>query len=203
MKKRLFKIVLAVLFVFSFTALITFAFNTNVYAEEIVDNLDNEETTPSDEEVQENEEGTNETPVEITQEEKSKIDTLVEWVSSLNKDELFQVLENVKAWLIAGGIITVMSYLAAIIGLIAAILKLQREKVKNSDKEEKQKQAELETIDNFTNALKEGNTQIKNLLLDFVTNLSDKDKKAVEANIEDVRTKIQEALAESTTNTNN
>ena len=198
MKKKVLKIVLTLLFVFSLSVFVAVAFNTKVYAEEIVDTLDDDSEIPSEEETQQNNEESNETSVEITKEEKSKIDALVEWVSSLNKEELFQLLDNVKAWLIAGGITAVISFLAAVIGLIAAILKLQKEKAKNSEKEAEQKQKELDRIEKFENALKDGNTQIKNLLLDFVTNLSDQDKKAVESNIEDVRTKIQEALAETT-----
>ena len=200
MKKKAFKIVLALLFMFSITALaVTFA-NQKVYADEIVDSLGEEETpeeTPStDEETTATEE--QQEVATLTEEEKTKIDSIVEWLSTLNKDELFDYLNAAKNWLIAGGIVTVLGFLSAIIGLIAACLKLAREKTKNSELSEENKKQTLELIANFEKKLVDGNTQIKALLLEFVNNMSDDEKKAMEANINDVKTKIEQALAEST-----
>lgn len=201
MKNRAFKIVLGLLFVFGLFAFVgVLSANTKVYAEEIVDSLgtneEQEETTESNEEETEQVEATNQ-EVTLTEEEKGKLDKIVEWLSNLNKDELMGVLETAKGWLIAGGIVTVITVLSAIIGLIASILKLSREKTKNSNLSEENKKKILDVTDSFEKKLIEGNNQIKALLLEFVNNMSDEEKKAMEANIEDVRTKITKALEES------
>lgn len=199
MKNRAFKIVLGLLFVFAlFTFVGVLSANTKVYAEEIVDSLetDEEQETENQEEETEQVETTNQ-EVTLTEEEKGKLDKIVEWLSNLNKDELMGVLETAKGWLIAGGIVTVITVLSAIIGLIASILKLSREKTKNSNLSEENKKKILDVTDSFEKKLIEGNNQIKALLLEFVNNMSDEDKKKMEANIEDVRTKITKALEES------
>ena len=199
MKNRAFKIVLGLLFVFTLFAFVgVLSANTKVYAEEIVDSLgtDEEQGTESQEEETEPE-VEEQQEVTLTEEEKGKLDKIVEWLSNLNKDELMGVLETAKGWLIAGGIVTVITVLSAIIGLIASILKLSREKTKNSNLSEENKKKILDVTDSFEKKLIEGNNQIKALLLEFVNNMSDEDKKKMEANIEDVRTKITKALEES------
>lgn len=185
-----------------FVAVVTLGNNNKVYASEgteIVDTLGEAETTTTQEEVatttQEEEEA-----VTLTEEEKGKLDKIVEWLSNLNKEELLEFLNTAKNWLVAGGIVTIISVLSAIIGLIAAIIKLNREKIKNSNLSEENKQKVLEMTANFEKKLIEGNTQIKTLLLNVINNMSDDEKKAVEANISDVRAKIESALNESKTN---
>ena len=187
-----------------FIAVVTLGNNNKVYASEgteIVDTLGEEETTTIQEEVvatttQEEE------AVTLTEEEKGKLDKIVEWLSNLNKEELLEFLNTAKNWLVAGGIVTIISVLSAIIGLIAAIIKLNREKIKNSNLSEENKQKVLEMTANFEKKLIEGNTQIKTLLLNVINNMSDDEKKAVEANISDVRAKIESALNESNKNSN-
>jgi len=190
-----------------FIAVVTLGNNNKVYASEnegteIVDTLGEEETTTTQEEVatttQEEEEA-----VTLTEEEKGKLDKIVEWLSNLNKEELLEFLNTAKNWLVAGGIVTIISVLSAIIGLIAAIIKLNREKIRNSNLSEENKQKVLEMTANFEKKLVEGNTQIKTLLLNVINNMSDDEKKAVEANISDVRAKIESALNESNKNSNN
>jgi len=189
-----------------FIAVVTLGNNNKVYAStsegtEIVDTLGEEETTTTQEEVvattQEEEEA-----VTLTEEEKGKLDKIVEWLSNLNKEELLEFLNTAKNWLVAGGIVTIISVLSAIIGLIAAIIKLNREKIRNSNLSEENKQKVLEMTANFEKKLVEGNTQIKTLLLNVINNMSDDEKKAVEANISDVRAKIESALNESNKNSN-
>ena len=200
------KITLALTLVCAFfIAVVTLGNNNKVYASEgteIVDTLGNEEeTTTIQEEVatttQEEAEA-----VTLTEEEKGKLDKIVEWLSNLNKEELLEFLNTAKNWLVAGGIVTIISVLSAIIGLIAAIIKLNREKIRNSNLSEENKQKVLEMTANFEKKLIEGNTQIKTLLLNVINNMSDDEKKAVEANISDVRAKIESALNESNKNSN-
>jgi len=187
-----------------FIAIVTLGNNNKVYASEgteIVDTLGEEETTTIQEEVATTTKEEEET-VTLTEEEKGKLDKIVEWLSNLNKEELLEFLNTAKNWLIAGGIVTIISVLSAIIGLIAAIIKLNREKIKNSNLSEENKQKVLEMTANFEKKLIEGNTQIKTLLLNVINNMSDDEKKAVEANISDVRAKIESALNESNKNSN-
>ena len=190
-----------------FIAVVTLGNNNKVYAStegtEIVDTLGEEETTTTQEEVATTTQEEEEQAVTLTEEEKGKLDKIVEWLSNLNKEELLEFLNTAKNWLVAGGIVTIISVLSAIIGLIAAIIKLNREKIRNSNLSEENKQKVLEMTANFEKKLIEGNTQIKTLLLNVINNMSDDEKKAVEANISDVRAKIESALNESNKNSNN
>lgn len=207
MKKRLFKIILGLTLTFGIAMMFTGLCYLNVVASEggeIVETLGEgeEETTtttteeateqPSEDEVEENKE---EEQSALTEEDRSKIETLIESLKSLDKDELMDVLNTAKSWLIAGGITTILAFLGAVIGLIASMLKLSREKTKNSNLSEENKAKVLELINSFEKKLVDGNNQIKALLLEFVNNMSDEDKKAMEANVNDVRAKIEQALA--------
>ena len=194
-----------------FVAVVTLGNNNKVYASEgegteIVDTLVEEETTTTTEEEVVTTTDTTTTEEEenltLTEEEKGKIDEIIEWLSNLNKEELLDFLNTAKNWLVAGGIVTIISVLSAIIGLIASIIKLNKEKIKNSNLSDENKQKVLEMTANFEKKLIDGNTQIKTLLLNVINNMSDEEKKAVEANISDVRAKIESALNESNKNSN-
>ena len=194
-----------------FVAVVTLGNNNKVYASEgtegteIVDTLVEETTTTTttEEEIVTTTDTTvDEENITLTEEEKGKIDEIIEWLSNLNKEELLDFLNTAKNWLVAGGIVTIISVLSAIIGLIASIIKLNKEKIKNSNLSDENKQKVLEMTANFEKKLIEGNTQIKTLLLNVINNMSDEEKKAVEANINDVRAKIESALNESNKNSN-
>ena len=201
------KLILALTLVGAFfVAAVTLGNNNKVYASEgtegteIVDTLVEETTTTTDTTTDTTTE--EEENLTLTEEEKGKIDEIIEWLSNLNKEELFDFLNTAKNWLVAGGIVTIISVLSAIIGLIASIIKLNKEKIKNSNLSDENKQKVLEMTANFEKKLIEGNTQIKTLLLNVINNMSDEEKKAVEANISDVRAKIESALNESNKNSN-
>lgn len=194
-----------------FVAVVTLANSNKVYADEgtegteIVDTLVEETTSTTGEEVVTTTDTTTteeEENLTFTEEEKGKIDEIIEWLSNLNKEELLDFLNTAKNWLVAGGIVTIISVLSAIIGLIASIIKLNKEKIKNSNLSDENKQKVLEMTANFEKKLIDGNTQIKTLLLNVINNMSDEEKKAVEANISDVRAKIESALNESNKNSN-
>ena len=195
-----------------FVAAVTLGNNNKVYASEgtegteIVDTLVEETTTTTttEEEIVTTTDTTTEEEenLTLTEEEKGKIDEIIEWLSNLNKEELLDFLNTAKNWLVAGGIVTIISVLSAIIGLIASIIKLNKEKIKNSNLSDENKQKVLEMTANFEKKLIDGNTQIKTLLLNVINNMSDEEKKAVEANISDVRAKIESALNESNKNSN-
>ena len=205
------KLILALTLVGAFfVAVVTLGNSNKVYASEgtegteIVDTLVEETTTTTTEDVVTTTDTTTEEEENLTftEEEKGKIDEIIEWLSNLNKEELFDFLNTAKNWLVAGGIVTIISVLSAIIGLIASIIKLNKEKIKNSNLSDENKQKVLEMTANFEKKLIEGNTQIKTLLLNVINNMSDEEKKAVEANISDVRAKIESALNESNKNSN-
>ena len=207
------KLILALTLVGAFfVAAVTLGNNNKVYASEgtegteIVDTLVEETTTTTttEEEIVTTTDTTTEEEenLTLTEEEKGKIDEIIEWLSNLNKEELLVFLNTAKNWLVAGGIVTIISVLSAIIGLIASIIKLNKEKIKNSNLSDENKQKVLEMTANFEKKLIEGNTQIKTLLLNVINNMSDEEKKAVEANISDVRAKIESALNESNKNSN-
>ena len=204
------KLILALTLVGAFfVAVVTLANSNKVYADEgteIVDTLVEETTTTTttEEEIVTTTDTTTEEEenLTLTEEEKGKIDEIIEWLSNLNKEELLDFLNTAKNWLVAGGIVTIISVLSAIIGLIASIIKLNKEKIKNSNLSDENKQKVLEMTANFEKKLIEGNTQIKTLLLNVINNMSDEEKKAVEANISDVRAKIESALNESNKNSN-
>lgn len=192
-----------------FVAVVTLANSNKVYADEgteIVDTLVEETTTTTTEEEVVTTTDTTTTEEEenltLTEDEKGKIDEIIEWLSNLNKEELLDFLNTAKNWLVAGGIVTIISVLSAIIGLIASIIKLNKEKIKNSNLSDENKQKVLEMTANFEKKLIDGNNQIKTLLLNVINNMSDEEKKAVEANISDVRAKIESALNESNKNSN-
>ena len=207
------KLILALTLVGAFfVAVVTLGNSNKVYASEgtegteIVDTLVEETTTTTttEEEIVTTTDTTTEEEenLTLTEEEKGKIDEIIEWLSNINKDELLDFLNTAKNWLVAGGIVTIISVLSAIIGLIASIIKLNKEKIKNSNLSDENKQKVLEMTANFEKKLIEGNTQIKTLLLNVINNMSDEEKKAVEANISDVRAKIESALNESNKNSN-
>ena len=207
------KLILALTLVGAFfVAAVTLGNNNKVYASEgtegteIVDTLVEETTTTTttEEEIVTTTDTTTEEEenLTLTEEEKGKIDEIIEWLSKLNKEELLDFLNTAKNWLVAGGIVTIISVLSAIIGLIASIIKLNKEKIKNSNLSDENKQKVLEMTANFEKKLIDGNTQIKTLLLNVINNMSDEEKKAVEANISDVRAKIESALNESNKNSN-
>lgn len=217
MKNRTIKIILGLSLMFGIMAIFSFMFASNkVYAYynedgEIVDTLltdENEdsvtptttEVTPSeDEEQEQTAEGQEELSSVMTDEDRSKIDALIEWIKTLNKDELIQVIETAKTWLIAGGITTVLSFLAALIGLIAAWLKLAKAKVQNSELSEQHKKEMENMLNKVQEVVIECNKRTNNLLLSYTNNMTDADKKAMEANVNDVRAKIEQALEASKT----
>lgn len=193
MKNKTFlKGLLAFVFAFGLFAFIGFGTHAAESGEEIVDTLVEETTT---------EEVTEEEEVTFTEDEKDKIDQIIEWISSLDKEELIDFVNQAKNWLVAGGIITILGILSAIIGFIAACLKLAKEKVNASNLSEKQKEETIEKFNKVQEKIIEGNNQVKTLLLNLVNNMSDDEKKSLEANVNDVKAKILEALGDSESNT--
>ena len=158
-----------------------------------------EENTPQEEE-QPKEEAEPTTTTTTTEEElisdadKEKINQFVDFISKLNKDELLDLLNQAKNWFIGIGIVGALSILTCIISLVAAIVKLHNEKIRNSQLTEQAKKEAIESANNFEKKLDERTQELKMLLLEFVNGLSDEDKKQVENNTESVKTMLFEIL---------
>lgn len=156
------------------------------------------ENTPQEEE-QPKEEAETITTTTTTEElisdaDKDKINQFVDFISKLNKDELLDLLNQAKNWFIGIGIVGALSILTCIISLVAAIVKLHNEKIRNSQLTEQAKKEAIESANNFEKKLDERTQELKMLLLEFVNGLSDEDKKQVESNTESVKTMLFEIL---------
>ena len=195
MKKKLFVLFGILLGAFLFV----FTFSAKTYAEEIpnedetpIQEVLDEEPKQEEQEEQPKEEEVIEQKEEevISDADKEKIKQIVEFLSKLNKDELLDLLKNAKNWFIGIGIVGALSILTAIIGLVAAIVKLHNEKIRNSQLSEKNKEEAIKSANNVKDMIDERTNEIKMLLLDFTNGLSDEDKKQVESNVESVKTQI-------------
>lgn len=133
----------------------------------------------------------------FTEEEKSKIAEIVDFISSLDKEELMELLGQAKNWFVGIGIVGVITILTALISLVAAVVKLHNEKIKNSKLSEENKKEAIESANKFMKLVESKNAELKMLLLQFVNNLSDEDKKQVQNNVDTIKTKLIEAMNEN------
>lgn len=133
----------------------------------------------------------------FTEEDKSKIAEIVDFISSLDKEELMELLGQAKNWFVGIGIVGVITILTALISLVAAVVKLHNEKIKNSKLSEENKQAAIESANKFMKLVEDKNGELKMLLLEFVNNLSDEDKKQVQNNVDTIKSKLIEAMNEN------
>ena len=133
----------------------------------------------------------------FTEEEKSKIAEIVDFISSLDKEELMELLGQAKNWFVGIGIVGVITILTALISLVAAVVKLHNEKIKNSKLSEENKKESIEASNKFMKLVEDKNAELKMLLLEFVNNLSDEDKKQVQNNVDTIKTKLIEAMNEN------
>ena len=133
----------------------------------------------------------------FTEEEKSKIAEIVDFISSLDKEELMELLGQAKNWFVGIGIVGVITILTALISLVAAVVKLHNEKIKNSKLSEENKKEAIESANKFMKLVEDKNAELKMLLLEFVNNLSDEEKKQVQDNVDTIKTKLIEAMNEN------
>lgn len=133
----------------------------------------------------------------FTEEDKSKIAEIVDFISSLDKEELMELLGQAKNWFVGIGIVGVITILTALISLVAAVVKLHNEKIKNSKLSEENKKESIEASNKFMKLVEDKNAELKMLLLEFVNNLSDEDKKQVQNNVDTIKTKLIEAMNEN------
>jgi len=163
--------------------------------------IEEEEPKEEQEPIATTEEITDETTEEqeeiFTEEEKSKIAEIVDFISSLDKEELMELLGQAKNWFVGIGIVGVITILTALISLVAAVVKLHNEKIKNSKLSEENKKESIEASNKFMKLVEDKNAELKMLLLEFVNNLSDEEKKQVQNNVDTIKTKLIEAMNEN------
>ena len=193
--KKSFKLLIAsVIAVCSFGFAFTFAFinaaeetpgeDTTPDTTEITD------TTDEDTEVEET------TNTGLTEDDKNKINSLVDFIQSLSEEELIQYFDEVKTWVISLGIVGGISLIAAFLGLIAAIVKLRNEKIRNSQLTEQAKNEKIKKTEELYKAFEGKTDEFKMLLLEFINGLSDEEKKKVEANNTSIKERISSTLQE-------
>ena len=161
--------------------------------------IEEEEPKEEEQEPQTTEAITDETTEEeiFTEEEKSKIAEIVDFISSLDKEELMELLGQAKNWFVGIGIVGVITILTALLSLVAAVVKLHNEKIRNSKLSEENKKEAIESANKFMKLVDDKNAELKMLLLEFVNNLSDEDKKQVQNNVDTIKTKLIEAMNEN------
>ena len=161
--------------------------------------IEEEESKEEQEPIATTEAITDETTEEeiFTEEEKSKIAEIVDFISSLDKEELMELLGQAKNWFVGIGIVGVITILTALISLVAAVVKLHNEKIKNSKLSEENKKEAIESANKFMKLVDDKNAELKMLLLQFINNLSDEDKKQVQNNVDTIKTKLIEAMNEN------
>ena len=192
MKKKL------ILFVSLFTlmfAFFAFTFGISVHAEEPANAPEEQQQEVVE---QEEEQVVVQEEVVLSEEDRSKINQLVDFLQSLSKDELINLLNEAKGWFIALGITGVVSLLAAFVGLIAAITKLRNEKIRNSNLTEEAKQQQIDNNNKTEKIIVDNVNDVKQLLLQFMNGLSDEDKKKVESNIATVKAKMLVEVGKTT-----
>ena len=178
MKNKIVKLFILGSVITSFLFVLFFGFNVNAEETPTTDETPTQEVVePTQEEVKEEEE---------------KINAIVDFLSKLNKDELMNIITTLKNWLIAIGITGVVSLLAAIVGLIAALAKLKNEKIRNSQLTKEEQDKRIEDNNKTQDVIVKEVDSVKLLLLDFMNGLSDKDKEQVSSNIANVKARLLE-----------
>ncbi len=194
--KRFFKILVASSL--ALTMFVFIGFISSVHAEEVTETTPETTTT----EVIESSEATAETTTAeeatvIDDETKSKLDEIVDFVQSLNEDELMELLNQAKGWIIAIGVVGIITILTAFIGLIAAFTKLKNEKIRNSQLTKEAKAEKIADNEKTQETIIKEVNSVKLLLLDFINGLSDEDKKKLESNTASIKARILELQEET------
>lgn len=132
----------------------------------------------------------------LTEDEKNKINSLIDFIQSLSEDELIKYIDEVKAWAIGIGLAGGISLLAAITALFAAVMKLRNEKIRNSQLTEQAKNEKIAESTKWQEQLEAKTNELKMLFLDFINGLDDEEKKKVESNTLAIKERISSTLQE-------
>ena len=174
MKKRLIKVLCALALVFTFGLFIAQA--TNVYAAEV------EPTTTT--EVEE------ETTTEVATTEKTPLESAIDYIKSLSKDDLIKLRDQVTTILGVSAVTTVITFISLIIGLVAAIVKLKNATAESKENKEAQEQETRDLLteqnENFTKNI----DALREMVTAMFNNLTEEQKEQVRANTEEIKKEL-------------
>lgn len=175
MKKRLIKVLCALALVFTFGLFIAQA--TNVYAEEV------EPTTTT-----EVEEDTTTTEVATT--EKTPLESAIDYIKSLSKDDLIKLKDQVTTILGVSAVTTVITFLSLIIGLVAAIVKLRNATAESKENKEAQEQETRDLLTEQNEYVTKNIDALREMVTAMFNNLTEEQKEQVRANTEEIKKEL-------------
>lgn len=176
MKKRLIKVLCALALVFTFGLFIAQA--TNVYAEEV------EPTTTT----QVEEETTTTTEVATT--EKTPLESAIDYIKSLSKDDLIKLKDQVTTILGVSAVTTVITFLSLIIGLVAAIVKLRNATAESKENKEAQEQETRDLLTEQNEYVTKNIDALREMVTAMFNNLTEEQKEQVRANTEEIKKEL-------------
>ena len=176
MKKRLIKVLFALALVFTFGLFI--AQSTNVYAEEV------EPTTTT----QVEEETTTTTEVATT--EKTALESAIDYIKSLSKDDLIKLKDQVTTILGVSAVTTVITFLSLIIGLVAAIVKLRNATAESKETKEAQEQETRDLLTEQNEDVAKNIDALREMVTAMFNNLTEEQKEQVRANTEEIKKEL-------------
>lgn len=175
MKKRLIKVLCALALVFTFGLFIAQA--TNVYAAEV------EPTTTT-----EVEEDTTTTEVATT--EKTPLESAIDYIKSLSKDDLIKLKDQVTTILGVSAVTTVITFLSLIIGLVAAIVKLRNATAESKENKEAQEQETRDLLTEQNEYVTKNIDALREMVTAMFNNLTEEQKEQVRANTEEIKKEL-------------
>lgn len=175
MKKRLIKVLCALALVFTFGLFIAQA--TNVYAAEV------EPTTTT-----EVEEDTTTTEVATT--EKTPLESAIDYIKSLSKDDLIKLKDQVTTILGVSAVTTVITFLSLIIGLVVAIVKLRNATAESKENKEAQEQETRDLLTEQNEYVTKNIDALREMVTAMFNNLTEEQKEQVRANTEEIKKEL-------------
>lgn len=175
MKKRLIKVLCALALVFTFGLFI--AQTNNVYAEEV------EPTTTT-----EVEETTTTTEVATT--EKTPLESAIDYIKSLSKDDLIKLRDQVTTILGVSAVTTVITFISLVIGLVAAIVKLRNATTESKENKEAQEQETRDLLTEQSENFNKNIDALREMVTAMFNNLTEEQKEQVRANTEEIKKEL-------------
>jgi Na+-transporting methylmalonyl-CoA/oxaloacetate decarboxylase gamma subunit len=175
MKKRLIKVLCALALVFTFGLFIAQA--TNVYAEEVEPTT----TTEVEEET---------TTTEVATTEKTPLESAIDYIKSLSKDDLIKLKDQVTTILGVSAVTTVITFLSLIIGLVAAIVKLRNATAESKENKEAQEQETRDLLTEQNEYVTKNIDALREMVTAMFNNLTEEQKEQVRANTEEIKKEL-------------
>lgn len=176
MKKRLIKVLCALALVFTFGLFIAQA--TDVYAAEVEPTTTNEiqeETT---------------TTTEVATTEKTPLESAIDYIKSLSKDDLIKLRDQVTTILGVSAVTTVITFISLIIGLVAAIVKLKNATAESKENKEAQEQETRDLLTEQNEYVAKNIDALREMVTAMFNNLTEEQKEQVRANTEEIKKEL-------------